>query len=172
MDEKILNQLSIELGKRLKQEKLSVTCAESCTGGWIAKVITDIAGSSAYFNRGFVTYSNDAKHEMLGVSLASLAQFGAVSEQIVKEMAEGALKVANADFSVAVSGVAGPEGGSEEKPVGTVCFGFAFRVDGDIASVTYRRYFPGERDTVRLHAVIFALETLLEEIVKNSLDAV
>ncbi|MDX7990154.1 nicotinamide-nucleotide amidase [Xenorhabdus littoralis] len=167
MDEKILNQLSIELGKRLKQKKLSVTCAESCTGGWIAKVITDIAGSSAYFNRGFVTYSNDAKHEMLGVSLVSLTQFGAVSEQIVKEMAEGALKVAEANFSVAVSGIAGPDGGSEEKPVGTVWFGFAFQVEADIQTVTYCQHFSGNRDAVRLQSVIFSLKILLEEIIKN-----
>ncbi|BET96134.1 nicotinamide-nucleotide amidase [Xenorhabdus taiwanensis] len=167
MDEKILNQLSIELGKRLKRKKLSVTCAESCTGGWIAKVITDIAGSSAYFNRGFVTYSNDAKHEMLGVLPESLAQFGAVSEQIVKEMATGALIVAKADVSVAVSGIAGPEGGSEEKPTGTVWFGFAFYVNENIQTVTYRQHFSGDRNAVRLHAVIFSLKTLLSEIIKN-----
>ncbi|MDC9605016.1 nicotinamide-nucleotide amidase [Xenorhabdus griffiniae] len=167
MDEKILNQLSIELGKRLKRKELSVTCAESCTGGWIAKVITDIAGSSAYFNRGFVTYSNDAKHEMLGVLPESLAQFGAVSEQIVKEMAKGALIVAKADVSVAVSGIAGPEGGSEEKPTGTVWFGFAFYVDENIQTVTYRQHFSGDRNAVRLQAVIFSLKTLLDEIIKN-----
>ncbi|SFN57779.1 nicotinamide-nucleotide amidase [Xenorhabdus japonica] len=167
MDEKILNQLSIELGKRLKQRKLSVTCVESCTGGWIAKVLTDIAGSSAYFNRSFVTYSNDAKHEMLGVSPESLARFGAVSEQVVKEMAAGALIAAKADVSVAVSGIAGPDGGSEEKPTGTVWFGFAFHVDEDIQTVTYRQHFSGDRDTVRLQAVIFSLKTLLEEIIKN-----
>ncbi|MDC9597674.1 nicotinamide-nucleotide amidase [Xenorhabdus anantnagensis] len=167
MDEKILNQLSIELGKRLKQRKLSVTCAESCTGGWIAKVITDIAGSSVYFNRSFVTYSNDAKHEMLGISPESLARFGAVSEQVVKEMAAGALIAAKADVSVAVSGIAGPDGGSKEKPTGTVWFGFAFHVDEDIQTVTYRQHFSGDRDSVRLQAVIFSLKTLLEEIIKN-----
>ncbi|MBD2785814.1 nicotinamide-nucleotide amidase [Xenorhabdus sp. DI] len=167
MDEKILNQLSIELGNRLKQKKLSMTCAESCTGGWIAKVITDIAGSSAYFNRGFVTYSNDAKHEMLGVSPTSLAQFGAVSEQVVKEMAAGALTAAKADVSVAVSGIAGPEGGSEEKPTGTVWVGFAFYLDENIQIVTYRQHFSGDRNSVRLQAVIFSLKTLLEEIIKN-----
>ncbi|PHM63420.1 nicotinamide-nucleotide amidase [Xenorhabdus ishibashii] len=167
MDEKILNQLSIELGKRLKQKKLSVTCAESCTGGWIAKVITDIAGSSAYFNRGFVTYSNDAKHEMLGVLPESLAQFGAVSEQVVKEMATGALTVAKADVSVAVSGIAGPEGGSKEKPTGTVWFGFAFYVNENIQVVTYRQHFSGDRNAVRLQAVIFSLKIVLDEIIKN-----
>ncbi|MBC8952083.1 nicotinamide-nucleotide amidase [Xenorhabdus sp. PB62.4] len=167
MDEKILYQLSIELGKRLTQRKLSVTCAESCTGGWIAKVITDIAGSSAYFNRGFVTYGNNAKHEMLGVSLASLEQFGAVSERVVKEMAEGALKAAKADFAVSVSGIAGPDGGSEEKPPGTVWFGFAFHVNGSIQTVVHHQHFVGDRNAVRLQAVIFSLTTLLEEIVKN-----
>ncbi|AOM40928.1 nicotinamide-nucleotide amidase [Xenorhabdus hominickii] len=167
MDEKILSQLSIELGNRLKPQKLSITCAESCTGGWIAKVITDIAGSSAYFNRGFVTYSNDAKHEMLDVSLASLEQFGAVSEQVVKEMAAGALKVAKADFAVSVSGIAGPDGGSGEKPIGTVCFGFAFYIGEDIQTVTCRQHFVGDRNNVRLQAAIFSLKTLLEEIIKN-----
>ncbi|CDG22141.1 17.2 kDa protein 1 in recA 5'region [Xenorhabdus poinarii G6] len=166
MDEKILNQLSIELGSRLKQRKLSVTCAESCTGGWIAKVITDIAGSSAYFHRGFVTYSNEAKHDMLAVSPESLARFGAVSEQVVKEMAIGALTAANADVAVAVSGIAGPEGGSEEKPTGTVWFGFAFHVDENIHTVTYCQHFSGDRNTVRLQAVIFSLKTLLEEVKK------
>lgn len=167
MDEKFLNQLSIELGKRLIRKKLSVTCAESCTGGWIAKVITDIAGSSAYYNRGFVTYSNDAKHEMLGVLPESLAQFGAVSEQVVREMAIGALAVAKADISVAVSGIAGPEGGSEEKPIGTVWFGFAFYVNKNIQTVVYRRHFSGDRNAVRLQAVIFSLKTLLDEVIKN-----
>ncbi|WP_338882987.1 MULTISPECIES: nicotinamide-nucleotide amidase [Xenorhabdus] len=167
MDEKFLNQLSIELGKRLIRKKLSVTCAESCTGGWIAKVITDIAGSSAYFNRGFVTYSNDAKHEMLGVLPESLAQFGAVSEQVVREMATGALAVAKADISVAVSGIAGPEGGSEEKPTGTVWFGFAFYVNKNIQTVVYRQHFSGDRNAVRLQAVIFSLKTLLDEVIKN-----
>ncbi|MBD2810951.1 nicotinamide-nucleotide amidase [Xenorhabdus sp. Vera] len=167
MGEKILNQLSIELSDKLKQKKLSITCAESCTGGWIAKVITDIAGSSAYFNRGFVTYSNDAKHEMLGVSLDSLAQFGAVSEQVVKEMATGALKVAKADFAIAVSGIAGPDGGSEEKPTGTVWFGFAFYVNENIQVLTYRQHFAGDRKAVRLQAVIFSLKKLLAEITKN-----
>ncbi|CAM3334806.1 conserved hypothetical protein [Xenorhabdus nematophila ATCC 19061] len=167
MDEKILNQLSIELGNRLKQKKLSVTCAESCTGGWVAKVITDIAGSSAYFNRGFVTYSNDAKHEMLGVSLASLAQFGAVSEQVAKEMAMGALKIAEADFAIAVTGIAGPDGGSEEKPTGTVWFGFAFCFDEDVQVLTYRQNFEGDRHAVRLQSAIFSLKILLEEIIKN-----
>ncbi|MEX0447587.1 nicotinamide-nucleotide amidase [Xenorhabdus sp. SGI246] len=167
MDEKILNQLSIEIGKRLRQKQLSITCAESCTGGWIAKTITDIAGSSAYFNRGFVTYSNDAKHEMLGVSHVSLAQFGAVSEQVVKEMASGALEAAKADFAISVSGVAGPDGGSEEKPIGTVYFGFAVRDGENIYTKSYRRLFTGDRYAVRLQSVIFSLKTLLEEIIKN-----
>ncbi|MDC9621782.1 nicotinamide-nucleotide amidase [Xenorhabdus sp. XENO-7] len=167
MDEKILDQLSIELGKRLQRKKLSLTCAESCTGGWIAKVITDIAGSSAYFNRGFVTYGNDSKSEMLGVSQVSLVQFGAVSEQVVKEMAVGALRTARADFAVSVSGIAGPDGGSEEKPTGTVCFGFAYYNGEDVHTVTYCQHFRGDRNAVRLQAVIFSLKTLLEEIIKN-----
>ncbi|PHM68956.1 nicotinamide-nucleotide amidase [Xenorhabdus sp. KJ12.1] len=167
MDEKILNQLSIELGKRLRQKNLSITCAESCTGGWIAKVITDVAGSSAYFDRGFVTYGNDSKCEMLGVSPISLVESGAVSEQVVKEMALGALDAAKADFAVSVSGIAGPDGGSKEKPVGTVCFGFAVRDGTKRYTKSYRRLFTGDRNSVRLQSVIFSLKALLEEIIKN-----
>ena len=126
-DEQALTRRSTELGSYLLEAGLSVTTAESCTGGWIAKVITDIAGSSAYFQRGFVTYSNDAKHSMIGVSEQSLSAFGAVSEAVVREMAAGALDTADADLAVSVSGIAGPDGGSDEKPVGTVWFGWAWR---------------------------------------------
>ncbi len=125
MSENQLRRLSVLAGEKLKAQGRWITCAESCTGGGIAKAITDIAGSSAYFDRGFVTYSNAAKHDLLGVSEATLAAHGAVSEEVVREMAIGALRAARADLALSVSGIAGPDGGSAEKPVGTVWFGFA-----------------------------------------------
>lgn len=109
----------------MKARGATVTTAESCTGGWVAKAITDIAGSFAWFERGFVTYSNGAKAQMIGVREETLVQHGAVSEPVVVEMAIGALKAARAHFAVSISGIAGPDGGSEEKPVGTVWFAFA-----------------------------------------------
>lgn len=125
MTDSELMQLSEQVGQALKARGATVTTAESCTGGWVAKVITDIAGSSAWFERGFVTYSNEAKAQMIGVREETLAQHGAVSEPVVVEMAIGALKAARADYAVSISGIAGPDGGSEEKPVGTVWFAFA-----------------------------------------------
>lgn len=119
MTDSELMQLSEKIGRALKARGATVTTAESCTGGWIAKAITDIAGSSAWFERGFVTYSNEAKSQMIGVSEATLRDNGAVSEPVVVEMAIGALRAARADYAISVSGVAGPDGGSVEKPVGT-----------------------------------------------------
>lgn len=106
IDEKRLETLSIQIGLKLKEQGKTVTTAESCTGGWVAKVLTDISGSSDYFQRGFVTYSNEAKHQMIGVKSESLQRYGAVSQQVVTEMAEGALQEASADFAVSVSGIA------------------------------------------------------------------
>lgn len=155
-----LRELSIAVGQRLQASGRWISCAESCTGGGIAKVITDIAGSSAYFDRGFVTYSNAAKHELLGVTEATLQAHGAVSEEVVREMAQGAMHAAKADLALSVSGIAGPGGGSEEKPVGTVWFGFAER-SGRV--LTRKVQFTGDRDEVRLQATIFALQTALDE---------
>lgn len=160
MSENTLRKLSISVGQKLKASGQWITCAESCTGGGIAKAITDIAGSSAYFDRGFVTYSNVAKHELLGVSEMTLKASGAVSEEVVREMAVGALHAAKADLALSVSGIAGPDGGSEEKPVGTVWFGFAERSGRVLAK---KRQFDGDRDAVRLQATIFALQTALDE---------
>lgn len=160
MSEYMLRELSISVGQKLKANQQWITCAESCTGGGIAKAITDVAGSSAYFDRGFVTYSNSAKHQLLGVAEATLAAYGAVSENVVREMALGALKTANADLAISVSGIAGPDGGSEEKPVGTVWFGFAARSGRVLA---HKMCFAGDRDAVRLQATIFALQTVLDE---------
>ncbi len=160
MSEKQLRQLSIAVGNKLKARGAWVTCAESCTGGWVAKALTDIAGSSAYFDRGFVTYSNAAKHDLLGVDETTLANYGAVSEAVVREMALGALRAANADHAVAISGIAGPDGGSADKPVGTVWFAFATR-EGRV--VAHKQLFSGDRDTVRLQAAVFALQTLFDD---------
>ncbi|MEQ9723240.1 nicotinamide-nucleotide amidase [Yersinia alsatica] len=160
MHEKQLRQLSIAVGFKLKERGAWVTCAESCTGGWVAKALTDIAGSSAYFDRGFVTYSNAAKHDLLGVQESTLESYGAVSEAVVQEMARGALRKANADFAISISGIAGPDGGSAEKPVGTVWFAFA---TGEGQIVARKQLFHGDRDAVRLQATVFALQTLLDD---------
>ncbi|MDQ2696486.1 MAG: nicotinamide-nucleotide amidohydrolase family protein, partial [Pseudomonadota bacterium] len=133
--------------------------AESCTGGWIAKVITDVAGSSAWFERGFVTYSNAAKAELLGVAEATLGGHGAVSGETVAAMAAGALSYSRADLAVAVSGVAGPDGGSPGKPVGTVWLAWAVRGGG---CRTRRYVFAGDREAVRRQAVLAALEGILD----------
>jgi nicotinamide-nucleotide amidase len=160
MSENQLRRLSVLAGEKLKAQGRWITCAESCTGGGIAKAITDIAGSSAYFDRGFVTYSNAAKHDLLGVSEATLAAHGAVSEEVVREMAIGALRAAQADLALSVSGIAGPDGGSVEKPVGTVWFGFAC---SDGRGLSRKMQFEGDRDAVRLQATIFALQTAIDE---------
>lgn len=154
-----LKDLSQQLAKVLLGMKKQLAVAESCTGGWLAKCLTDVAGSSAWFERGFVTYSNAAKREMLGVSAATLDEHGAVSEAVVREMAQGVLARSPADIAVAISGIAGPGGGTPDKPVGTVCFAWATR-DG-LEEVVTRR-FDGDRDAVRRHAVRHALDRLLD----------
>ena len=134
-----------------------MAAAESCTGGLVAAAITEIAGSSNWFERGFVTYSNDAKIELLGVSPATLQRHGAVSEEMVREMVGGALDHSHADVALAISGIAGPGGGTPDKPVGMVCFAWQ-QVRGEPRSVT--RHFEGGRAEVRLHAALFALNEL------------
>ncbi|MCU0833612.1 MAG: nicotinamide-nucleotide amidase [Chromatiaceae bacterium] len=154
-----LDVLAAELGRRLSAGGLKLATAESCTGGWIAKVVTDIPGSSGWLDRGFVTYSNESKQALLGVSAETLARTGAVSVETVTEMALGALANSRADLAVAVTGIAGPGGGSEEKPVGTVFFAWARRGEEPL---TQRVQFAGERDEVRHQSVRLALERLLE----------
>lgn len=144
-----------EAGRVLAGRGWLVTTAESCTGGWIGQALTMIPGSSRWFDRGFVTYSNDAKQSMLGVRQQTLSSAGAVSEQTVREMALGAIARSRADVAVAVSGVAGPDGGSDEKPVGTVWIAWATREGGCTAQ---RFVFPGDRDGVRRQSVMRALE--------------
>lgn len=162
-----ITRLSIEVGKALIEKKCTLTTAESCTGGWIAKVITDIAGSSEYYHRGFVTYSNEAKHEMIGVDESTLSQHGAVSEEVVCQMALGALKAAKADFAISVSGIAGPGGGSADKPVGLVWFGFACKNASGTHVIAKHCIFSGNREQVRAESVIFSLKSIYKEIINN-----
>ncbi|MCK0537534.1 CinA family protein [Alcanivorax quisquiliarum] len=151
-------QLATEVGEALARAEISLATAESCTGGAIAAAITDIAGCSGWFERGFVTYSNESKMAMLGVPQELLAQHGAVSEPVARAMAEGALQHSLADISVAVTGIAGPDGGSAEKPVGTVWFAWARRDGG---TDTHCQCLAGDRDGVRSGAIEVALRGLL-----------
>jgi len=160
-----LMQLSERIGQALKARGATVTTAESCTGGWVAKAITDIAGSSAWFERGFVTYSNEAKAQMIGVKPETLTQHGAVSEPVVVEMAIGAIKAARATYAVSISGIAGPDGGSESKPVGTVWFGFASAAG---EGITRRECFAGDRESVRRQATVYALQTLWQHFLQRA----
>lgn len=150
--------LAAELGRRLLARGWRVTVAESCTGGLVAGAITSVAGSSDWFDAGFVTYSNAAKTALLGVPEATLAAHGAVSEETAHAMAAGALAKSGADLAVAVTGIAGPSGGTPAKPVGTVCFAWAAK-GGSVESATRR--FDGDRAAVRAAGVRFALEGLL-----------
>ena len=145
----------------LSSVEMDLTTAESCTGGWVAKVLTDVPGSSIYFDRGFVTYSNQSKHDILGVKEETLLLHGAVSREIVKEMAVGALEASTASISLAVSGIAGPTGGTENKPVGTVCFSWMIRGDIPVAETMY---FDGDRDDIRRQAVVHCLEGVIKQI--------
>ncbi len=142
----------------------SVSTAESCSGGWIAKSLTDIGGSSQCFGYGIVSYSNGAKESMLGVKPATLHEHGAVSEAVVREMAHGAINLSGADFSVAVSGVAGPAGGTEKKPVGTVWFGWAVRQGNDARLEAEMHTLKGDRKAIRSQTVILALQGILERL--------
>lgn len=146
------------VARALLEKQYRLAAAESCTGGWIAKCCTDLAGSSAWFECGFVTYSNEAKQQMLGVSAALLEAEGAVSEAVADGMARGALANSSAEVALAVTGIAGPDGGTEQKPVGTVWFGWAV---ANGAVWTERAQFPGGRDAVRRYSVIHALQGLL-----------
>jgi len=164
-DEK-LYRLADEVGQALKMRGLMLVTAESCTGGWIAEAVTMVPGSSAWFERGFITYTYISKREMLNVSAGTLDSHGAVSEPTVREMARGALAASHAQIAVAVSGTAGPGGGTLEKPVGTVCLAWSAK-NGETRSET--RHFPGNREAVRRQAVEHALEgvlRLLEDVAK------
>ncbi len=163
-DPESIGALSEALVGELLAAAKTVSIAESCTGGWIAKSITDNAGSSGCFSYGLVSYSNGAKESLLGVSPATLEEHGAVSEQAVREMAEGALRLSGADFSAAVSGVAGPDGGSEDKPVGTVWFAWATRNKDKPEIDAEKRFLKGDRDRIRALTVVIALQGVRERI--------
>ena len=159
MSSDALTALATRLGAKLKAQGLMLATAESCTGGWVAQAVTGVAGSSDWFDRGFVSYSNAAKQEMLGVNAGTLARHGAVSEQTAREMAAGALVHSRAQVALAITGIAGPSGGSPEKPVGTVCFAWSRK---DASPNAQTRQFEGDRESVRRQSVAFALQTLLE----------
>jgi nicotinamide-nucleotide amidase len=145
----------------------TVSTAESCTGGWIAKSLTDIAGSSQCFGYGIVSYSNGAKESMLGVNPRTLEEHGAVSESAVLEMASGALSLSGADLAVAVSGVAGPDGGTTEKPVGTVWFAWTMRNGANPDIQAEKQVFSGDREKIRAQTVVWALQGLRERLRKS-----
>ena len=154
-----LTRLAERVGRALAERGLMLATAESCTGGWVAKVMTDVAGSSGWFERGFVTYSNQAKQDLLGVRASTLQAHGAVSEQTVREMAEGALARSRAQVTLAISGIAGPEGGSPGKPVGTVWLAWARTGAATRARLAQ---FPGDREAVRRQSVLAALQGVLD----------
>src|SRR5262245_57123350 len=153
-----MDELAKKVGRRLKAARAVLVTAESCTGGWVAQVVTSVAGSSEWFERGFVTYSNASKQELLGVRKKILKDHGAVSEETAREMARGALARSKGSIALAVTGVAGPGGGSRAKPVGTVCFAWASKK----GVVSETRRFPGDRRRVRRRSVIHALEGVLK----------
>jgi nicotinamide-nucleotide amidase len=151
--------LAAQAGELLKSYGLMLATAESCTGGGVAAAMTDVAGSSAWFERGFVTYSNLSKQQMLGVDGATLDQYGAVSEAVVREMVAGALRNSAAQVALAVSGIAGPDGGTPDKPVGTVWFAWGVQ---NAAVHAMRHQIPGNRIDVRTHAVRIALQGVID----------
>ena len=155
-----MDALAQKLGERLKAARAKLVTAESCTGGWAAQVVTSVAGSSGWFERGFVTYSNEAKRELLGVREETLQKHGAVSEETAREMAQGALRRGRGTVALAVTGVAGPGGGSPTKPVGMVCFAWASA--RSVRSETQQ--FSGDRESVRRQYVIRALEGVLQHL--------
>lgn len=165
MNEARLDSLAAAVGKKLQSRKLRLATAESCTGGWVAQAVTSVAGSSGWFERGFVTYSNDSKQEVLGVRAETLSRRGAVDEETVREMARGALAASRADIALAITGIAGPGGGTADKPIGTVCFAWADRARL-LKSETRR--FKGNRRSVRFQSAMRALEGLLEELERKS----
>jgi len=154
-----LNELATELGEKLRARGWMLATAESCTGGWVGQLITALPGSSLWYERGFITYANIAKQEMLGVPTETLETHGAVSEETASAMAAGALKHSHAQATLAISGIAGPGGGTPQKPVGLVCYGWAL-ADGTLLSSTCR--LDGDREEIRSRAVAAALRGLID----------
>lgn len=161
----IATQQAEQLADIFLRTSNKLVTAESCTGGGLAEILTRIPGSSAWFERGFVTYSNESKQELLDVPIETLEQFGAVSEETASAMAKGALENSRADYSVAITGVAGPDGGTEDKPVGTVCFAWYGREEG---VSTTRICFDGDRLKVREQSCMLAMQGLLDLLQKFS----
>jgi len=160
-----MDVLAVQVGGLLKAHGLLLATAESCTGGGVAQAITDVAGSSAWFERGFIAYSNQAKQQMLGVSEATLNQHGAVSEATVREMVAGALQHSTAQVALAVSGIAGPDGGTPDKPVGTVWFAWGIKRGAIHAR---RHQIRGDRAEVRAQSVQIALQGVLDMLVQRT----
>jgi len=154
-----LHQLAIQVGTLLKQHAFVLAAAESCTGGLLSETITSVPDSSQWFDRGFITYSNHSKQEMLGVAENTIEQFDAVSSETVREMAEGALKNSKANIAIAITGYAGPTGGTDDASLGTVWFGIAMQGKG---TLTFFQHFLGERNEIRKQAVVFVLQKLIE----------
>lgn len=163
-EDAIVHGLAQALVTALNAAGKTLSTAESCTGGWVAKALTDIPGSSACFAYGIVSYSNGAKESLLGVRSRTLIDHGAVSADTVAEMVEGALRLSGADLGVAVSGIAGPDGGSDDKPVGTVWFAWAVRGKPGITTDTDRQKFEGSRERIRLQSVVHALRGVQERL--------
>lgn len=151
--------LARAVGRELKKQGLMLATAESCTGGWAAQIVTSVSGSSEWFERGFVTYTNISKREMLGVKTTILSRHGAVSEPTARAMAEGALANSHAQVAIAITGIAGPSGGTPEKPVGTVCFAWAGKKRDTVSA---KHQFSGDREGIRRQAVTTALQGLLD----------
>ncbi len=158
--ESVLNDLAEKVATLLSEKELTISTAESCTGGWVGKEFTGIPGSSKWYGTGFITYSNHAKHDLLKVSKESLKVHGAVSKKVVEEMAEGVKKISNSDLSIAISGIAGPTGGTKAKPVGTICFAYSDETN----TRSYEKFFTGNRDEVRKASVKFILEEILNNL--------
>jgi nicotinamide-nucleotide amidase len=154
-----LSDIAAQLGEALQKQGLMLALAESCTGGMVSQAVTSVAGSSSWFDCGFVTYSNDAKVKMLGVSDKTLSQFGAVSEQTAIEMVQGALHHSHATIAGSITGIAGPDGGSDEKPVGTVCFAWSIK---NKCLVNTTKHLQGSRQEIREQATKVLLNGLLE----------
>ena len=159
MADKTVLALAGEVALLLTEKKITLAVAESCTGGALCQALTDIPGSSAWFDRGFISYSNQAKVDMLGVSFTLLDQYGAVSFETARAMVEGVHGRSNAELAIAITGIAGPEGGTAEKPVGTVFFGIGQK--GQAVKIDKRR-FKGDREEVRARSVEFVLKALLK----------
>lgn len=163
-DHESIRKLAAALVNDMSEAAKAVSTAESCTGGWVAKAITDIPGSSAVFHYGVVSYSNGAKEHILGVSNKTLEEHGSVSGPVVEEMAEGVINLSGSDIAVAVSGIAGPDGGTDEKPVGTVWFAWAVRDGAKIRTETSEESFDGDRELIRELTVVHALQGVLDRI--------